>query len=132
MSARAAARTLVALALAFGLLVVGPSTALRWLHDESLAPWQRWVAVLLGVVSVLPILGVCAFLMHRSDEYQQRGLYQSMAIGLGLSVVVLCAIDFLQVAGFLPWGAAPMGWQLVLLCWGAGVLVVRALRMRGG
>ena len=130
MNTRSAARVVVGLLLSLVALVVGTRLAAGLLDEEGGGVGQRALAVLLGVGAQLPWIGLSGALTLRSDEYAREGLYQSMGVGLGLSIVALALSEHLAMAGFIAWGDAPAAWQTVILCWGLGMLVVRISRSR--
>lgn len=112
----------------FLLAGLGPSYAAGLLEDEGAPVGQRALAVILGVGSHLPWLGLAALITLRSDEYAREQAYQAMGVGLGLAILVLALFDFLALAGFIGWTTAPAPWQTVILCWGLGFVVVRVRR----
>lgn len=129
-STRASGRLVLALMASFVVLLLAPPKAAALLEHPDLGSTGRALAVALGVGAHLPWLGVTALLTLRSDEYARLGLLQAMAIGLGLSVILLALFDHLALAGFIDWGTAPAPWQTAILCWGLGLLAVRIHRGR--
>ena len=112
----------------FLLAGLGPSVAAGLLVDEGASAGRRALAVALGVGSHLPWLGLAALITLRSDERAREQVYQAAGIGLGLSILVLTLFDFLALAGFMDWGAAPAPWQTAILCWALGFVILRLYR----
>lgn len=111
-----------------GLLVAGPSTALRMLStQERPATGVAIVAVLLGTLSLVPLIALLAWMYRRSDEYERHGLLLTFSIGLAGTFVSMAALDLLSHTDLLQWWVWAPRWWTVAVCWLIGIAFVRVI-----
>jgi hypothetical protein len=118
-------------AIAILALIFGPARALRILEaHEYASPAYASGVVLLGTVSLLPLIALLVWMYRRSDEYERHGMLLTTTIGFALSLLAMAALDLLRHTDLLPaWTWSPRWWT-ILACWIVGMISVQLIRRR--
>jgi hypothetical protein len=117
--------------LAIIAVAVGPGFASRALETHPQAGVGFAIGwVLLGALSLLPLIALVFWMYQRSDEYERHGLLRTSAIAFAMSLVVVAALDMLSQTNLLSAIVSAPRWWVLVLCWMASMLIVHLMRRR--
>lgn len=120
---KATPRVLFWLLFSSAALAAGPLTALKLIHSERPEAWIGWLAVVIAVLGVLPILVfVAVAILRLTDEWHRHVGLVGYAAGLSGAIVFFVAVDMLKSARLIePWSLTPV-WPWLFGWLAAGLL----------
>lgn len=105
-------------------LLVAPRLADVLISGDAPALSNRVAAVLIGTISVLPLIGCMAWLYQRSDEFERQRMLLQWSGALAGDLVLVTLQERLVLTGFLVWERALPHFALMIIAWGISVFLV--------
>jgi hypothetical protein len=116
------ARYVAGVLVAMACLTFVPALANHLLDSPSPSIGDRWAAVLVGTLSVVPLLAIIGYGVSQADEYARQIFLVGIALAAAGSLCLTTAVEYMKDARLVPEAAVVPYWLAMMLFWAAGTL----------